>query len=114
MSSFVWDVLSFVQDMEIIWLASPRGGEIFILLSKAMSCDSYRKRLFNMINELPTVFDVVTGKKIVKDKPVANNNSGAKAKSTTKVVSANELLPRHFFIKWIHALENVLEMLRVV
>jgi hypothetical protein len=52
-----------------------------------------------MINELPTVFDVVTGKKIVKDKPVANNNSGAKAKSTTKVVSANELLPRHFFIK---------------
>lgn len=39
-----------------------------------------------MINELPTVFDVVTGKKIVKDKPAVNNNSGAKAKSTTKVV----------------------------
>ncbi|CAK9212055.1 unnamed protein product [Sphagnum troendelagicum] len=35
-----------------------------------------RKRLFNMINELPTVFDVVTGKKSVKEK-TSNNNSGS-------------------------------------
>lgn len=39
-----------------------------------------------MINELPTVFDVVTGKKPVKDKPVVNNSAGNKAKSAGKVV----------------------------
>ena len=44
-----------------------------------------------MINELPTVFDIVTGKKLVKDKPAINNNSGSKAKSTTKVVSADKV-----------------------
>ncbi len=47
----------------------------------------YRKRLFNMINELPTVFDVVTGKKPVKEKPVVNNTAGNKTKATGKVVS---------------------------
>jgi hypothetical protein len=46
-----------------------------------------RKRLFNMINELPTVFDVVTGKKPVKEKPVVNNTAGNKTKATGKVVS---------------------------
>lgn len=45
-----------------------------------------------MINELPTVFDIVTGKKLVKDKPAVNNNSGSKAKSTTKVVSADRVV----------------------
>jgi len=44
-----------------------------------------------MINELPTVFDIVTGKKLVKDKPAVNNNSGNKAKSTTKVVSTEKV-----------------------
>ncbi|KAH9536310.1 hypothetical protein CY35_17G100400 [Sphagnum magellanicum] len=44
-----------------------------------------RKRLFNMINELPTVFDVVTGKKPVKEKPVVNNTAGNKTKATGKV-----------------------------
>ncbi|CAM6015417.1 unnamed protein product [Sphagnum compactum] len=43
-----------------------------------------RKRLFNMINELPTVFDVVTGKKPVKEKPVVNNTAGNKTKATGK------------------------------
>ncbi|CAK9211277.1 unnamed protein product [Sphagnum jensenii] len=43
-----------------------------------------RKRLFNMINELPTVFDVVTGKKPVKEKPVVNNTAGNKSKATGK------------------------------
>jgi len=40
-----------------------------------------------MINELPTVFDVVTGKKPVKEKPVVNNTAGNKTKATGKVVS---------------------------
>jgi hypothetical protein len=52
-----------------------------------------RKRLFNMINELPTVFDIVTGKKLVKDKPAVNNNSGSKAKSTTKVQQVTQSKP---------------------
>jgi hypothetical protein len=39
-----------------------------------------------MINELPTVFDVVTGKKSVKEK-TSNNNSGSnKTKAAGKVV----------------------------
>ncbi|CAM6015669.1 unnamed protein product [Sphagnum balticum] len=49
-----------------------------------------RKRLFNMINELPTVFDVVTGKKSVKEK-TSNNNSGSnKTKAAGKVQRAAE------------------------
>ncbi|XP_004486862.1 PHD finger protein ALFIN-LIKE 4-like [Cicer arietinum] len=47
-----------------------------------------RKRLFNMINELPTVFEVVTGanttKKQVKEKSSVSNNSGSKSKSSSK------------------------------
>ncbi|CAM6116425.1 unnamed protein product [Calypogeia fissa] len=41
-----------------------------------------RKRLFNMINELPTVFDVVTGKKPVKEKTSVINSGANRAKST--------------------------------
>jgi hypothetical protein len=43
-----------------------------------------------MINELPTVFDVVTGKKPVKEKPVVNNTAGNKTKATGKVQRAPE------------------------
>ncbi|CAH9065978.1 unnamed protein product [Cuscuta europaea] len=46
-----------------------------------------RKRLFSMINDLPTLFEVVSGvaKKQVKDKSsVTNNNSGSKSKSNSK------------------------------
>ncbi|KAK2975954.1 hypothetical protein RJ640_012985 [Escallonia rubra] len=45
-----------------------------------------RKRLFTMINDLPTVFEVVTGnaKKQVKDKSVVSNHSSTKSKSNTK------------------------------
>jgi hypothetical protein len=55
-----------------------------------------RKRLFNLINELPTVFDVVTGKKPVKEKASVNNNNsnnnnnssgGNKTKPAAKMVS---------------------------
>ncbi|XP_073023478.1 PHD finger protein ALFIN-LIKE 4-like [Primulina eburnea] len=44
---------------------------------------SDRKRLFNMINELPSVFEVVTGaaKKQQKDKSSVSNHSGNKSKS---------------------------------
>ncbi|KAH1145210.1 hypothetical protein GYH30_041148 [Glycine max] len=45
-----------------------------------------RKRLFGMINELPTIFEVVTGeaKKQVKEKSSVSNNSGSKSKSNSK------------------------------
>ncbi|KAF7814081.1 PHD finger protein ALFIN-LIKE 3 isoform X1 [Senna tora] len=45
-----------------------------------------RKRLFNMINDLPTIFEVVTGtaKKQVKEKSSVSNHSGSKSKSNSK------------------------------
>ncbi|KAI5674310.1 hypothetical protein M9H77_14674 [Catharanthus roseus] len=45
-----------------------------------------RRRLFNMINELPTIFEVVTGaaKKQVKDKSSVSNHSSSKSKSNSK------------------------------
>ncbi|XP_068479807.1 PHD finger protein ALFIN-LIKE 4-like isoform X1 [Phaseolus vulgaris] len=51
-----------------------------------------RKRLFNMINELPTIFEVVTGaaKKQVKEKPSVSNHSGSKSKSSSKAQRAPE------------------------
>ncbi|KAA3490515.1 PHD finger protein ALFIN-LIKE 4 isoform X1 [Gossypium australe] len=48
-----------------------------------------RKRLFNMINDLPTIFEVVTGaaKKQTKEKSLVSNHSGNKSKSNSKVAS---------------------------
>ncbi|CAL0332445.1 unnamed protein product [Lupinus luteus] len=45
-----------------------------------------RRRLFNMMNDLPTIFEVVTGtaKKQVKEKSSVSNNSGSKSKSSSK------------------------------
>ncbi|KAI4355489.1 hypothetical protein L6164_004257 [Bauhinia variegata] len=45
-----------------------------------------RKRLFNMINELPTIFEIVTGteKKQVKEKASVSNHSSSKSKSNSK------------------------------
>ncbi|KAH9713508.1 PHD finger protein ALFIN-LIKE 4 [Citrus sinensis] len=45
-----------------------------------------RKRLFNMINELPSLFEVVTGaaKKQVKEKSSVSNHSSNKSKSHSK------------------------------
>ncbi|CAA0836817.1 PHD finger protein ALFIN-LIKE 5 [Striga hermonthica] len=45
-----------------------------------------RKRLFNMVNDLPTIFEVVTGaaKKQVKEKSSVSNHSGSKSKSNSK------------------------------
>lgn len=47
-----------------------------------------RKRLFNMINDLPTIFEVVTGaaKKQSKEKAAVSNHSSNKSKSNSKVV----------------------------
>ncbi|KAJ9693943.1 hypothetical protein PVL29_009765 [Vitis rotundifolia] len=41
-----------------------------------------RKRLFSMINDLPTVFEVVTERKPIKDKPSVD--SGSKSRVSTK------------------------------
>ena len=59
-----------------------------------MSVDYFfgcRKRLFNMINDLPTVFEVVTGaaKKQQKEKSSISNHSSNKLKSNPKPVSNN-------------------------
>ncbi|KAJ6957465.1 hypothetical protein NC653_039424 [Populus alba x Populus x berolinensis] len=45
-----------------------------------------RKRLFSMINDLPTIFEVVTGtaKKLVKEKSSVSNHSSNKTKSNSK------------------------------
>nr|DAD26225.1 TPA_asm: hypothetical protein HUJ06_027693 [Nelumbo nucifera] len=42
-----------------------------------------RKRLFSLINDLPTVFEVVSERKPVKEKPSAD--SGSKPRLSTKV-----------------------------
>jgi hypothetical protein len=42
-----------------------------------------RKRLFSLINDLPTVFEVVTERKPIKDKPTVD--SGSKSRGSTKV-----------------------------
>lgn len=56
-----------------------------------------RKRLFNMINELPTIFEIVTGtaKKQVKEKSTVNHGSN-KSKSNTKVVKRTSLMHNFF------------------
>ncbi|XP_019059384.1 PREDICTED: PHD finger protein ALFIN-LIKE 4 isoform X2 [Tarenaya hassleriana] len=51
-----------------------------------------RKRLFNMINDLPTIFEVVTGtaKKQTKEKSSVSNNSSNKSKSNSKLQRLSE------------------------
>lgn len=58
----------------------------------------YRKRLFQMINDLPTIFELVTGSaRQSKDQPAAHNN-GSKCKSSGKVVFSFQLfLSLHFY-----------------
>lgn len=45
-----------------------------------------RKRLFGMINELPTTFEVVSGKSKIKAPPTNNNHSNSKSKPNNKTV----------------------------
>ncbi|XP_047323582.1 PHD finger protein ALFIN-LIKE 5-like [Impatiens glandulifera] len=51
-----------------------------------------RKRLFNMMSELPTIFEVVTGtaKKQVKDKSAMSNHSSTKSKSNSRVTKPSK------------------------
>ncbi|KAK7311956.1 hypothetical protein RJT34_10453 [Clitoria ternatea] len=54
---------------------------------------SDRKRLFNMINDLPTIFEVVTGmdKKQGKEKSSVSNHSSNKSKSNSKRSSESQM-----------------------
>lgn len=53
----------------------------------------FRKRLFGMINELPTIFEVVTGAaKKLKEKSSASNYSSSKSKSNSKEVQTSILV----------------------
>ncbi|KAG9143280.1 hypothetical protein Leryth_010209 [Lithospermum erythrorhizon] len=54
------------------------------------------KRLFNMINDLPTVFEVVTGsaKKQQKEKSAVSNHSSSKSKSNSKPGKLTKPQPR--------------------
>nr|GME16022.1 PHD finger protein ALFIN-LIKE 4 [Ipomoea batatas] len=57
-----------------------------------------RKRLFNMINDLPTIFEVVTGmaKKQSKEKSSVSNHSSNKAKSNSNSKSKySRAQPKH-------------------
>ncbi|TYJ42640.1 hypothetical protein E1A91_A03G102600v1 [Gossypium mustelinum] len=49
-----------------------------------------RKRLFRMINELPTIFEVVTGNVKQPTDQYANHNSSGKSKSSAKVSHQSE------------------------
>ncbi|KHG18016.1 PHD finger ALFIN-LIKE 6 -like protein [Gossypium arboreum] len=49
-----------------------------------------RKRLFRMINELPTIFEVVTGNVKQPTDQYANHNSSGKSKSSAKVSRQSE------------------------
>ncbi|RZC49422.1 hypothetical protein C5167_017852 [Papaver somniferum] len=55
-----------------------------------------RKRLFSMINDLPTIFEVVSGavKKPVKEKTAASNLSSTKPKPSPKVQRVAEPQPK--------------------
>ncbi|KAJ8539632.1 hypothetical protein K7X08_013884 [Anisodus acutangulus] len=57
-----------------------------------------RRKLFNMINDLPTIFDVVSGtaKKQSKDKSSMSNHSSTKSKSNSKVTQhGSESQPKY-------------------
>nr|GMC90105.1 PHD finger protein ALFIN-LIKE 1-like isoform X1 [Ipomoea batatas] len=57
--------------------------EFYGLCDPAQINRNERKRLFSLINDLPTVFEVVTERKPVKDKPSAD--SGSRSRGSTKV-----------------------------
>ncbi|XP_027349344.1 PHD finger protein ALFIN-LIKE 1-like isoform X2 [Abrus precatorius] len=49
-----------------------------------------RKRLFSLVNDLPTIFEVVTDRKPIKDKPAVD--SGSKSRGSTKVRDLSSFL----------------------
>lgn len=54
-----------------------------LIVQNSSSLSFHRKRLFSMINDLPTLFEVASGRKAVKDKP--SMDSGSKSRNSTKV-----------------------------
>lgn len=72
------------KEMCMIWYAlSMFKKEKGIILSWNC-CFLCRKRLFSMINELPTTFEIVAERKHVKEKLTAD--SGSKSRGSTKVL----------------------------
>jgi hypothetical protein len=59
---------------------------------KHLLCFSYRRRLFNMINNLPTIFEVVTGAAKKQTKEKAPNSTNKPNKPSSKMVSSYTLL----------------------
>ncbi|KAK6943489.1 Alfin, N-terminal [Dillenia turbinata] len=66
----------------LIHLVYARFGSNPIVLN-VFAVPLVQKRLFSLINDLPTVFEVVSKRKAVKDKPSAD--SGSKSRDSTKV-----------------------------
>lgn len=62
-----------------------------------------RKRLFNMINDLPTIFEVVTGAAKVqfKDKSSGTNHSGSKSKTNLKTVHSYLIIHEDMDVTYI-------------
>ncbi|KAK7311191.1 hypothetical protein RJT34_09165 [Clitoria ternatea] len=60
-----------------------------------------RKRLFSMINDLPTVFEVVTERKPVKDKPTVD--SGRKSRGSTKLAHTQTWLAGLVLVILVHS-----------
>lgn len=85
---FLYHVLSLK-----LWFDELCFVPCFVLLFRMLSCSGdhndlfvvslYRKRLFSLINDLPTLFEVITGRKPSKDKP--SMDSGSKSRNSTKV-----------------------------
>ncbi|KAG9147919.1 hypothetical protein Leryth_003513 [Lithospermum erythrorhizon] len=80
------DWLSLVAVHSDCWLVSVA----FYLGARLNRNERHRKRLFSMMNDAPTVFEVVTERKPVKDKPSAD--SGNKSRAGTKVQICSCLL----------------------
>ena len=61
---------------------------------------SCRKRLFTMINDLPTIFEVVTGtaKKQTKEKSSVSNHTSSKSKSGSKGVKISSHLHSSLYV----------------
>ncbi|KAG7030505.1 PHD finger protein ALFIN-LIKE 5, partial [Cucurbita argyrosperma subsp. argyrosperma] len=76
------DWLSLVAVHSDAWLLA-----VAFYFGSRFGCDkSDRRRLFTMINDLPTIFEVVTGsvKKQGKDKSLVSNNSSSKSRTGPK------------------------------
>ncbi|KAK7294571.1 hypothetical protein RJT34_17460 [Clitoria ternatea] len=60
-----------------------------------------RKHLFSMINDLPTIFEVVTETKPIKDKPTPD--SGSKSRGSTKLSHTQTWLAGLVLVILVHS-----------